>query len=124
MGSTVPVAVIAPLTNYLIVKKHFKSLSRINTASVPIVLNIDTPTQMLPSLVGEKYKVFGPGTPSYVVRKITYGNAIFSVNLFLRLLQPVLFYTALGSTAFCPVHFLSKKDPVERSFSTDLKIVN
>jgi hypothetical protein len=59
MGSTVPVAVIAPLTNYLIVKKHFKSLSRINTASVHIVLNIDTPTQMLPSLVGEKYKVLG-----------------------------------------------------------------
>jgi hypothetical protein len=38
------------------------------------------------------------------------------------LLQPVLFYTTSASAAFCLMHSLSKKDPTECTFFTNLHI--
>jgi hypothetical protein len=39
-----------PHINLLIVKVHFKTLSLINTATIPTVLNNDIPTQLEPTL--------------------------------------------------------------------------
>jgi hypothetical protein len=50
--------------------------------------------------------------------KTSYKNPLFSCYL-----QPVSLYTTLVSTAFCLAYFLSKKDPVEHTCFTNLKIV-
>jgi hypothetical protein len=63
-----------PHTNHLIVKGHLTSLSWINTAPVPIVLNIDIPNQMEPVC-------FGSGTLSCIAHKSQLLKTLFSTNL-------------------------------------------
>jgi hypothetical protein len=59
MGSTIRVAVEMSHANVLIVRGHFKNMSRINTDSLPIVLSTDVATQMEPSFISERYELIG-----------------------------------------------------------------
>jgi hypothetical protein len=49
-------------------KGHFRSLSQINTASIPVVLSLDTPTQIEPSFISENANS-GSRTLSYTACK-------------------------------------------------------
>jgi hypothetical protein len=109
MGFTIYVSVMAHHTPVLILMGHFKSLSQINTSPVPIVLSIDTPTQMELSFISEKCKFWVENIIMYCLQ-----NPIIKVVLSFEL---VLFYVALVSMAFYIVYFLFKKDPVESIFS-------
>jgi hypothetical protein len=109
-----------PHTNLLNVKGHFKSLSRINTVQIPIVLSIGTPTQMKPSFISEECKFWVKNTEMYCRKHQLRKYVLLSYN-HLHLLQPVLYGL---STVFCLVYFLYKKDQLERTFFTSLKIVD
>jgi hypothetical protein len=65
MGPTIPVTVMGHHTSI------FKSISRINTAPIPIFC-IDTPTQMEPSFNGEKRNFWAKNTvincPQIIIR--------------------------------------------------------
>jgi hypothetical protein len=65
MGPTIREAVMAQHINLLIVKGHFKSLSRINATPIPIILSIDIPTQVETSFVSEKCKFWVKKTVMY-----------------------------------------------------------
>jgi hypothetical protein len=70
MGPTIHKVVMGtPHTNLLIMKGHFKSLPRINTAPVPIVLSIDIPTQTEQSFISEKCKFWVKNTVMYCLQK-------------------------------------------------------
>jgi hypothetical protein len=69
---------------------HFKSLSQINSAPVPIVLSADTPTQMEPSFISEKCKLFGQKLRHTLPTKTRCKNALFACNCLLQLLESVL----------------------------------
>jgi hypothetical protein len=75
-------------------------MSQIITAPIPLVLSTYIPTQMESSFIRERSAA-----------KIIYKNVFFCCNRLLHLLEPVLFYMALVSVAFCLIYFLSKKDP-------------
>jgi hypothetical protein len=58
-----------PHTNLLIVKWHFKILSQINTAPVPLVLRIHMSTQMEPNFISEECKLWIKSTVIYCLQK-------------------------------------------------------
>jgi hypothetical protein len=73
---------MAPYINLMILKGHFFSLFRINTARIPIVISTDTPTQMKPSFISEEWKFLSWDDHPYITRKASYKNAFFLVIAF------------------------------------------
>jgi hypothetical protein len=67
----------------MIMKGHFRNLSWIKTAPTPIVLSIDTPTQMEPSFISEK--MVGQEYHHVLPAETSYKNVFFSCNHFLQL---------------------------------------
>jgi hypothetical protein len=101
---------------------HFRSFSQISTAPTPTVLCIDMPTQVKPSFISEECRFRVMNTFMYCEgKKVT--KLCSSLIFTFQLLEPVLINMALVSTAFFLVYFLSKKDPVECTFLTNLKII-
>jgi hypothetical protein len=103
-------------------KGHFRGLSLINTTPVTVVLSIDIPIQMEPSVITEKCELWVKNQVIYCPQKPFTKNA-FSYNLF-QILEPVLFYTSFISTVFFVVYFLYKTNPVECTFFTILETVD
>jgi hypothetical protein len=103
--------------NLLIVKGHFKSLSRINTSPVPTVLSINTPSQLEPSVISEKCKFCAKGTVMYCPqKKKSYKNAFSFVMVFSNYLGLCCFIrNRLSQRSVQCISCL--KDPVERTFS-------
>jgi hypothetical protein len=85
-------------------KGHFKSLSQINPAPVPVVLSTDKPTQVEPSFMSENVS-FGSRTLSRIARKNQLQKSVL-LSSSPSSVEPV-FYTALVSSAFNRVYFLS-----------------
>jgi hypothetical protein len=75
----------------MIVKSDYKSLSGINTAPIPTVLSIDTPTQMEPSFISNNV-TFGSRTPPCTARKNQSQKCLLLFNRHLGLLELVPFY--------------------------------
>jgi hypothetical protein len=83
---------------------------------LPVVLSIDIPTQVEPSFVFENCKLYIKNTFMYCSQKPVAKNSFISRNCLLRLLEPVLFYTAVEVMFRWPsALLLSKPEPVELS---------
>jgi hypothetical protein len=126
--------------NLKIMKGHFRRISQISTVPVPIVLSIDTPTQMEPSFMSEKCKfwvknsiMYCPQKPVTWIYLILYGcRCKFPATLYTVVFETcacwanyardlqgkcpnmaaVLWSFFLVNTTFCLVYFLCKKEPV------------
>jgi hypothetical protein len=96
-----------------------------NTAPVSIVYGIETPTEMEPNFISEKWS-FGSRTQSYILPTKTCYKKLHSslIITFFIYLNAMLFYMALVSTAVCLVYCLSKKDPAEHTSFNNSKNVD
>jgi hypothetical protein len=84
------------------VKGYFKILSWINTAPVPVILSIYAPTQIDTRFISEHFKFWVKNAIIYCPQNLVQ-NAFLSHNRLPQLLEPVLFFMASVSTAFCLV---------------------
>jgi hypothetical protein len=97
-------------TNILIVNGHFNSLSLIYTIEHWYTHSDGSKLRQW------RVQVLGQEHHHILPTKCRYKNMFFSRNQLLQLLEPVLFYAALVSTAFWIMYFLFTKDPLERNF--------
>jgi hypothetical protein len=84
-------------------KGQLKSLSQMITAPVPIVSDVNIPTEVVPGLISEKFEFWVKNSITYCPQNM-YQNAFFSDNCLLHLLEPVLFYMVVVIAAFCLEH--------------------
>jgi hypothetical protein len=75
-------------------EEHFKMLSCINTAPVPIVLSTYTPTQIEPSFIIKKCEFGSRIAYCHVAHKSQFQKCVLSHNHIIQLTKPVLFYMA------------------------------